>query len=161
LKKLSHLIGRGRFDAALAEEVRLHLEERAAELAAGGMNPADAMAQARREFGPAARLQEQSRDAWRWMWLEDLVRDLALAARILRRDRSFVTVAVLSLALGIGINTTIFSITSEFLFSQSSVRDPDTLVTIQIGGSNQPPLREYKYLRDAKVFDGLAGANPM
>jgi predicted permease len=159
--KLSHLVGRGRFDASLEEEVRLHLEARVDELVAGGMSRPDALAEAHREFGSAARIAEESREAWRWNWLEDLMLDLRYAARTLVRDRGFAVTAVLSLALGIGVNTTIFSLTAEFLFSEPSVRDPKTLLQVQIGGGSPPPMREYKFVRDAKVFDGLAGANPM
>ena len=160
IHKLTHLLGRRKFDASLEEEVRLHLEARADELAAAGMPRPAALAEARREFGSTARIAEESREAWRWSWLEDLILDLRYAGRTLLRDRGFAATAVLSLALGIGINTTIFSLTSEFLFSEPSVRDPKTLVQVMIGGS-QPAMREYKFVRDANVFAGLAGANPM
>ncbi len=158
--KISHLAGRRRFDDSLDEEVRLHLESRAAELIAGGTPARDAMNQARREFGPGARVAEESREAWRFTWIEDLARDLRHAARTLRRDRGFAATAILSLALGIGVNTTIFSLTAEFLFSRPSVRDPDSLVQARIGGGTTQ-MREYRFIRDAKVFDGLAGMNPM
>src|SRR5689334_4587475 len=130
--KLTHLLGRRKFDASLEEEVRLHLEARADELAAAGMPRPAALAEARREFGSTARIGEESREAWRWSWLEDLILDLRYAGRTLVRDRGFAATAVLSLALGIGINTTIFSLTSEFLFSEPSVRDPKTLVQVMI-----------------------------
>jgi predicted permease len=159
--KTAHLFGRADFDASVHEEVRLHLEERVHELMAAGSTRNQALAEARREFGSAARITEQSREAWRWGWIEDLVRDVRYAARSLNRERGFTITAVLSLALGIGVNTTIFSLTAEFLFSEPSVRDPQTLISAQIGGSNGAPMREYKFLRDAKVFDGFAGANPM
>ena len=159
--KLSHLLRRQRFDQTLDEEVHLHLEARAADLMAEGMPESEALAQARREFGPVVRIAEQSREAWRWTWLEDLFRDLAYAGRSLTRERGFAATAVLSLALGIGVNTTIFSLTAEFLFSRPSVRDPDSLVMAEIGGASEAPMREYRFIRDAGVFDGLAGANEM
>jgi predicted permease len=157
--RLRHMLGRQSFDASLEEELRLHIESRVEDLIAGGMDRREAVLQARREFGPAARAAEESRDAWRWRWLEDLLRDLRHAARTLRRDRGFAATAVLSLALGIGVNTTIFSLTAEFLFSQPSVRDPGTLVNAEIGGASHILLREYRLVRDAEVFDGLAGVN--
>jgi predicted permease len=159
--KITHLAGRKRFEDSLAEEVRLHLEERTDELIAGGMPRRAALAQARREFGPMARVTEESREVWRLAWLEDLMRDLVYAARALRRDRAFAITAVLSLALGIGVNTTIFSLTAEFLFSEPSVRDPSTLVRAEIGGNSHSRMREYRFIRDANVFDGLAGSNEM
>jgi predicted permease len=144
----------------MEEEMRLHVEERAEELMAGGMSRRDALAAARREFGSAARIAEESREAWRLAWIEDLWRDFRYGVRALRRDRGFAITAVLSLALGIGVNTAIFSLTAEFLFSQPSVRDPDTLVRVEIGGS-VIGMREYRFLRDAKVLEELAGANEM
>ncbi len=159
--KLSHLLQRKRFDGSLDEEMRLHLETRVEELMSEGMTHRDAVLKARREFGPTARIAEESRAAWRWMWFEDLLRDLHYAARALRRDRGFALTAIISLALAIGVNTTIFSLTAEFLFSEPSVRDGATLMRANIGGGAQVPMREYRFLRDARVFEGLAGASEM
>ncbi|MGH9719305.1 MAG: ADOP family duplicated permease, partial [Bryobacteraceae bacterium] len=138
-----------------------HLEARVEELVAEGTSRPDAQAQARREFGSTARAAEDSRNAWRWGWLEDLTRDLGHAARGLDRDRGFAATAILSLALGIGANTTIFSLMTELLFSEPSVRDPKTLVNAHVGSGSQIPMREYRLLRDANIFDGLAGESPM
>lgn len=159
--KANHARGRDGFDESLAEEIRLHMEERAEELRTTGMPEKQALEQARREFGNAAHAAEQSREAWRWTWMEDLARDLRHASRALRKEPGFAATAIVSLALGIGLNTTIFSLTSEFLFSQPSVRDPGSLMAVQFGGSTQLPFREYKFVRDARLFDGLAGENPM
>ncbi|MGH9675386.1 MAG: ABC transporter permease, partial [Bryobacteraceae bacterium] len=159
--RFSHLRGRHRFEESLDEEMRLHIESRVEELIAAGRTRAAALAEARREFGQPARLAEESREAWRWGWLEDLGRDVRYAARSLGRDRGLAATAVISLALGIGVNTTIFSLTAEFLFSRPSVRDPDTLVHAQIGGASHIPMREYRFIRDAGVFQSLAGADVM
>jgi predicted permease len=161
LAKLRHLAGRRRFDDALDEEMRLHLEARVEELVGQGVSAAGAADRARREFGPSALLAEQSREAWRWSGIEDLGRDLRHAARGLARDRGFTATAVVSLALGIGLNTTIFSLTSEFLFSRPSVRDAETLVRAEIGGTGSIPMREHRFLAEAGVFQGLAGSNEM
>ena len=158
--KLTHFSRRDHFDESLDDEIRFHIESRAEELQASGMPPQTALAQARREFGPAARAAEDSRDAWRWMWIEDLLRDLRHASRALARDRGFALTAILSLALGIGANTTIFSLAAEFLFSQPSVRNPETLFHATMLG-DQEPMRVYRLLRDTQIFDGLAGMNPM
>ncbi|MEO8129487.1 MAG: ABC transporter permease [Bryobacteraceae bacterium] len=155
--KLSHLRGRSAFDDALAEEIQGHLEMRADELATGGMDLRDALAQARREFGSPLSLAEDSRSEWRWTWLEDLARDLRYAARSLARDKGFALTAILSLALGIGVNTIIFSLASEFLFKEPSARNPAKLVRIQVGGRSQLGMREYRFLRDAGVFAALVG----
>src|SRR5262245_59926014 len=95
------------------------------------------------------------------MWLEDLSRDLRHAVRTLRRDRGFAATAVVALALGIGLTMAIFSLTAEFLFQQPSLRDASRMVEVQVGGAMQIPIREYRFLEDAKVFEGLAGASPM
>jgi predicted permease len=155
--KLAHLRGRSGFDASLDEELRSHLEMLAEELIAKGMPHEEALASARREFGSAMLLAEESRDAWRWSWVEDFARDLRYAARNLRRDRSLALTAVLSLALGIGVNTTIFSVATEFLFKPPSVRDPGTLVHAEIGGYGSVGMREYRFLRDSGVFEQLTG----
>lgn len=155
--KLAHLKGRSGFDESLDEEIRFHIEMRADELAAGGRTSKEALAAARREFGSTARLAEQSRDAWRWNWLEDFAHDLRYALRALRRDRGLAVTAVLSLALGIGVNTTIFSVATEFLFKAPSVRDARNMVHAEIGGYGSVGLREYRFLQDAGVFEALAG----
>ena len=157
LRRLSYLFRRSRFDSELDAELQFHLETRAAELEAAGLTPAAARAQARREFGSAARAREETRSAWQFRWLEDLATDLRYAARSFRRNPAFAATAIGCLALGIGVNTVIFSIATELLFSRPSVRDPQTLLTMQVGGSSAAPQDVYRFLRDAHIFDDLAG----
>jgi predicted permease len=156
-RKARYLGRRGRFDGDLEDEIRFHLEMRAGELEAEGMPKEEARRRARREFGNAARIQEDSRSAWHWQWLEDLLSDLRYAARGLRRNPGFAAAAVLSLALGTGANTTVFSVAMEFLFSRPSCQDPATLVTMEIDGRSHAPMREYRFVRDGHFFPGLAG----
>jgi hypothetical protein len=132
--KLAHLRGRGDFDVLLDDEIRAHLEMRSGELREQGVSREDAFATARREFGSTAHIAEQSREAWRADWLEDLARDLRYAARALYRDRGFALTAIISLALGIGVNTTVFSLATAFLFSEPSVRNAGKFARIEIGG---------------------------
>src|SRR5205823_3900271 len=117
----------------------------------------EALSRARREFGSAVRMREETRAAWQVKWMEDLVSDLRYALRCLRRNPAFAAAAIFSLALGIGANTTMFSLTMEFLFSQPSCRNPATLVSLQIGGNSVAQMRHYRFLRDAHVFEDLAG----
>jgi predicted permease len=150
LRKLIYLFQRKRFNAELDDEIRFHLEMAAAERGE---------ARARREFGSTVRMREDTRSAWQIRWIVDLVSDLRYALRALRRNPGFAAAAIFSLALGIGANTTIFSLTMEFLFSQPSCRNPETLAEMRIGGNSHANMPHYRFLRDAHIFDGLAGSN--
>jgi predicted permease len=159
LRRVAYLFRRRRFDAGLDDELHFHLESRADELQAAGVTRAAALAQARREFGPAARMSEDARSAWQIRWLEDLASDLRYAARAFRRNPAFAFTAAACLALGIGANTTMFSITTEILFSRPSVVEPETIANLELGGNSHAGQRTYRFLRDARIFDGLAGEN--
>src|SRR5215470_5953030 len=98
IRRLRYLGRRSQFELDLDDEVRFHLETRAAELQESGLSPVDALAKARREFGSIARAGEGSRGAWQFRWLEDLAADLRYGFRSFRRSPGFVLTAVLSLA---------------------------------------------------------------
>ena len=158
-RRLTHFGRAWTFDRELDEEIALHIEMRADELQQDGMTRADALARARREFGSALRVKEETRAAWQFRWLEETLSDLSYAARALRRNPGLAAAGIFSLALGIGANTTIFSLTMEFLFSQPSGRNPETLAAMRIGGNSHAYMRHYRFLRDAHLFAGLAGSN--
>jgi predicted permease len=159
LRRVAYMGRRRRFEEELDAEVRFHIETRAEELQQSGLARHAAQVQAKREFGPAAIMFEETRAPWRFQWLEDICADLRYAARAFRRNPAFALTAIACLALGVGANTTIFSLATEVLFSQPSVRDPQTLLHLRIGGSSHSPMREYRFLRDARIFEGLAGEN--
>jgi predicted permease len=117
------------------------------------------MAQARREFGPAARMHEETRSAWQFRWVEDLASDLRYAMRGIRRNPAFAVTAIACLALGIGVNTTIFSAANAVMFSRPTVRDAATLRYVKVGGISHLTMHDYRFLRDARIFEGLAGEN--
>ena len=159
IQRVGHLFNRRRFETELDAEIQFHLEARADELESAGLTRPAALAQARREFGSAARMQEDTRSAWEFRRLDDLAADLRYAARGFRRDPAFAATSIACLALAIGANTTIFSLTNEALFSRPSVRDPESLIAIRVGGNSHAAMPTWRFLRDARIFDGIAGEN--
>jgi predicted permease len=128
LKRLFH---RARLENELDKELSDHLERRAADLIAGGMAAAEARRQARLEFGGNDQIKEICRDARGTRWLEDLVHDCRYAVRTMHANKAFTALAVLSLALGIGANTAIFSFMDSILLRSLPISDPASLVVLQ------------------------------
>ena len=124
---LRSLLRRGHLEQDMDEELRFHLEARTADLMREGLSPEAAIRQARLEFGPVATHKDEMRNSLNLRWVDDLWCDLRYAARILRKSPGFTAIAVGSLALAIGANTTIFSIANEMLYERLGVPHPEQL----------------------------------
>jgi hypothetical protein len=110
-------------------------------------------------LGRVSRIQEDSADLWRFVFLEHLWRDILYGIRGLRKNRPLVFGAAISLTLGIGANLALFSLAVEFLLSEPSVRDGHSLVNVQLGGNSNSSHQVVEFLRDSAIFEDVAGEN--
>lgn len=114
----------------LTEEIESHLKMATADRVARGQSPADARMSAMREFGNVPMIVDVTRDQWRWLRLDLLMQDVRYAMRQLRKSPGFTLTAVITLALGIGANTAIFTLVHGILLRSLPVNDPSRLYRI-------------------------------
>jgi predicted permease len=131
-RRLLMLFRRRLFDAELDEEMRLHRELREQEEIERGLSAEEAHYAMQRRFGNDLVLREESHDMWGWNWLENLFQDVRHGVRMLAKNPSFTAVAMVTLALGIGANTAIFSVINGLFLHPPGVQHPERVVALRV-----------------------------
>ena len=162
--RLHNALDARRLDDTLEDEIRDHLDRRAAALREAGVSPEDARRQAEVAFGSVARIREQSRDIRMWTGLESTIQDVRYAWRALRRSPAFTLTAVLSLGIAIGANTAIYSIVDAALLRPLPVPDAAQVFTlaapaldaVTAGGGGETESFSYPLLLQLRAAAGDA-----
>ncbi len=150
------LFRRSRAETDLQREIDLHIEQLAKEQLAAGMSESEAFIAARREFGPVGLTKEQCRDMRRIGFIEELTQDLAFAFRTLKKSPAFTVTALLSLALGIGANTAIFSFMDAIMMRALPIPDPQNLVVVNWRAKGWPKVAHSQHGDGYKDARGTA-----
>ena len=129
-RKLGWMSRRNRKEDELREELEFYLEEETEEQRAKGLTDAQAQRAARLDLGNSTIVRESTRSTWGWTTIEQLLQDIRYATRAMRKNKAFTALAALSLALGIGANTAIFSFMDSILLRSLPVNDPQSLVVL-------------------------------
>ena len=163
-RKLGWWAGRRRKEADLGEELEFHLAEEAADRKAAGLTEEQARSAARRDIGNVTLVVEDTRAVWGWVLLEQAGQDLRYAARTLARSPSFTIAAVITLALGIGLTTAIFSIVHGVLLRPLPFDEPDRLLALdtlieggQSDGGLSPPNFMSLHEQETRAFANAGG----
>jgi predicted permease len=162
--RLRSLFGRGDLERELDAELRFHLDQLVAENIASGMPPDQARWTALRAIGGITKFQEECRDMRRMNLIDGLWKDIRHAARVLRRGPGFTALAALTLALGIGATTAIFSVVYGVLLKPLPFPEPERLVGLYHRGAgvnlsvmNQGPATFFIYHNNQQAFEGIGG----
>jgi macrolide transport system ATP-binding/permease protein len=162
IKRIGSIARRRRLERDLNDELQHHIELKTQENIEAGMTPEEARYAALKAFGGVEQKKEECRDADRLSWIEDLLQDIRFGARQLRYSPGFTAVSVITLALGIGLNTSIFTLYDAATLRALPVKDPGSVVRVYQGVENDPgrfrsfSYPEYRALRGFNgVFSGL------
>jgi predicted permease len=168
ITKLGAIFRHDKIDRELDDEIRSHLAMEVEENLENGMQLEEAQHAANRAFGNVGLAKDDSRSAWIYRWMDDLAKDVRFGIRMLLKNRGFSAIAVLSLALGFGLNTTIFTVVNAVLLNPLPVRDVSRLVQLDTVdsktkvtqanvakmGMSFPNFQDYR--RQNEVFTDLA-----
>ena len=164
---LKQFFSRGRQYAELAEEIREHIEEKTAELISEGMAPNEAAAAAHRQFGNVMLIEGVGREVWRWSHIEDFLADVRYGFRALRHNPVFAAVGLLTIAIGIGANTAVFSVVNSVLLKPLNYPKADELVALRqlapgaagladfANGLRLSPSMYFTYAEQNRTFQSL------
>jgi hypothetical protein len=165
IKQLPNWFRRGNLESGLERELRYHIDRRVSDLVQSGLPEREAQRRAMLELGGLAQVREEVRDVWLTRWLRDFAYDLRFSARSFRRSPSFAATAVLSLALGIGATTAIYSLVDQVVLHALPVRQPERLVLVDWKGDQAASgfgswnLMSYPICRDLQLqerfFEGV------
>jgi predicted permease len=165
-QSVGHRVGyfarRGRFEAEMETELRFHLDSHIEDLERGGLSHQEAVLQARRQFGPRLRVFEDSRRAWQFLWLEQLISNLRYAFRQCRKHPGFASIVVLTLGLGIGANSAVFTAVDAVFLRPLPFPEADRLVRVHQRHPRSPltqtaPARLEDWNRLNHTFQALTG----
>ncbi len=175
LLRAKALFKRRQLERDLDDELRFHLAMREEKLKAGGLDPEEARYASRRRFGNRASLQEDCREMWTFVWLEDLWQDVRYTFRGMRKSPGFTAIVLATLALGIGASTAVFSVVDPLLFRRLPYPKDNQLVSVGYLGPvdnnefnvvssyfdwQQGPFKSLTAMRPGVGCDAMIGDQP-